>query len=241
MPASPARVDVRREGDIAILALDRSDKRNALDRALLDELLHALAALEAAPDVRAVVLTGHGSVFSAGADRSPVAGLTGDALARAFAPLAESIADGIAQVMLRLVTARKPVVAAVNGHAVGGAFILTLGCDLRVAADTALFWMPEIGMGRAIGEPSMATLVAYVGPLVAKAIVLRAQRFTATEMAARGLVDRVVPPADVPGAALEAARMLAAYDTDALATVRARANRELAAVWQQACAAHARA
>lgn len=241
MAMPPSRVEVRRDGDVAVLALNRPDKRNALDRALLDEMLHALAALEAAPDVRAVVLTGHGSAFSAGADRSPVAGLAGDALARAFAPLAEAIAGGIAQVMLRLVTTPKPVVAAVNGHAVGGALILALGCDVRVAADTALFWMPEIGMGRAIGDPSLATLVACTGPLVAKEIVLRAQRFTAAEMAARGLVNRVVAPADVTAAALDWARTLAAYDAAAMASVKARANASLAAIWQRACAVHARA
>ena len=225
-------VDVTRDAGVSVVAMNRPDKRNALSLQLLDELAQALEQEERAAEVSAVVLTGHGDVFSAGADRSPVAGLEGDALARAFAPIAVEMADGVARLMLRLLTMRKPVVGAINGHAVGGALIVALGCDLRVASRDALFWMPEIGMGRAIGEPSLQTLLACVGPLVTKDIVLSGRRFTASELAALHMVNVVVAADEVAGTALAWARALAGRDASAVATVKVRSNVELARIWQ---------
>jgi len=227
-------VEVTRDDGVATVAMNRPDKRNAMNVRMLEELTLALADLEHAADVAAVILTGRGPVFSAGADRTPVAGLAGEELARAFATVAVELAHGVAQLMFRLVSMPKPVVGAIDGHAVGGAFIATLGCDLRVASQDALFWMPELGMGRAIGAPSMATLVACVGPLVAKDIVLTGRRLPASELAALGLVSRVAPPGQVADVARTAARSLADADARAFATVKARANETLVKIWREA-------
>lgn len=227
-------VDVRCEDGIAVVAMNRPDKRNAMNLRLLEQLALALTDAQQDSRIAAVILTGHGPAFSAGADRSPVAGLTGDALARAFATFAEDLAHGVAQVMLRLVSMTKPVIGALNGHAVGGAFIVALGCDLRVVSQDALFWMPELGMGRAIGAPSMATLVACVGPLVAKDIVLTGRRLPASELAALGLVSRVEPPGEVMDVARSTARRLGNADAHAFATAKARANEGLVTIWRAA-------
>ena len=227
-------VEVTRDGAVAVVAMNRPDKRNAMSLQLLRELTLALAEVQHAPDVRAVVLTGRGAAFCAGADRSPVEGLTGEALARAFASIAVEVAHGVAQLMLRIVSMDKPVVGAINGPAVGGGLVLALGCDLRVLADDATCWMPELGMGRAIGAPSMATFVACVGPLVAKDLVLTGRRIGATEMAALHLVTTVAPAGEVMAQALAAARTLATHDAHAVATVKARANASLVAIWRSA-------
>jgi len=227
-------VSVRYDGGVAVVEMNRPDKRNAMNVVMLEELRLALEHEEASNDVSAVVLTGRGAVFSSGADRGAVEGMEGDALAQAFAPVAIQIASGVARLMLRMVTMNKPIVGAINGHAVGGALIVALGCDLRVAADHAVLWMPEIGMGRAIGAPSMATLIACAGPLVAKEIVLTSKRFTAQQMAAMQLVNRVAAGNDVVEIALELARSLAVLDGSAVATVKSRANAELAKIWAEA-------
>lgn len=229
-------VEVTRDGPVAVVAMNRPDKRNAMNLQLLQELTLALADVQHASDIRAVVLTGRGDVFCAGADRSPVAGLAGDELARAFGSIAVDVAHGVAQLMLRLVSMPKPVVGAINGPAVGGGLILALGCDLRYIADDASCWMPELGMGRAIGAPSMATFVACVGPLAAKDIVFTSRRLSATEMAALHLVNGIVRRDEVLGTALASARTLATRDADAVGTAKARANAGLMEIWQKAAA-----
>ncbi len=224
-------VHVARTGAVSVVSLARPAKRNAMNRKLLTELLQALQHAQDDPAVSVIVLTGQGTVFSAGADRAPVAGLEGEALVSAFAPLAEQMARDIAAVLLQLVSMPKFVVGAINGHAAGGALIMALCCDVRIAASEAQFWMPELGMGRAIGAPSMETLVACLGPLRAKDIVVSGQRMRANDMEKLGLVNRVLPATDVLRAAQDWADELAGQDQQALSLVKGRANRGLVDIW----------
>ena len=227
-------VQVSRAGPVATVAMHRPQKRNAMSVQLLTELRDALREQQQSDEVASVVLTGSGSVFSSGADRSAVAGLSGDALTRAFAPIALQMADLISEVVFQLVSMSKPVIAAVNGHAAGGAMIIALGCDFRVVSDEAMFWMPEIGMGRAIGEPSMETLLELVGQAVTKDIVVTGRRLPAAEMATLQLVNRIVPRDDVMAAAQEWAQSLAALDRQAMTTIKTRANAALFKIWERA-------
>ena len=227
-------VAVTRADGVSLVELNRPRKRNAMNGQLLRELTAALQQEEQAPEIGAVVLTGRGTVFSSGADLTSVAGLQGEKLARAFAPLAVQLANGVAGLMHQLLSMSKPVIAAVNGHAAGGGMMAALGCDFRVASRDALLWMPEAGMGRAIGEPSLQTLLSYVGPLVTKDIVLTSRRITAAEMATLNLVNRVAAAEEVVGSAMEWARALAALDRSTAATIKARANASLVRIWEGA-------
>lgn len=213
--------------------MHRAHKRNAMNEQLLTELRQALQQQEEDEGVEIVVLTGDGSVFCAGADRSAVAGLEGDERTAMFAPIAAHLSALIGEVVLQLVVMRKPVVAAVNGHAAGGGFMTALGCDFRIVADNAQFWMPEIELGRAISEPAMETLLALVAPAITKDIVMTGRRMAAAELSRLGLSTRIVPRDEVVSAALEFARALSARDQRALRTIKARANRRLVEIWSE--------
>lgn len=226
-------VEVTRSGRIAVVAMDRAPKRNAMNEQLLAELKKALQQEQQADEVAVLVLTGNGSVFSAGADRSAVAGLQGDECTEVFAPIAAHLSALIGEVVLQLVSGPKLVVAAVNGHAAGGGMMTALGCDFRIVAEDAVFWMPEIDLGRAISQPAMETLLTYVGPAVTKDLVITGRKLAAVEMAALGLVSRIVPRLDVRAAALEFAQSLASRDRQAVHTIKRRANEGLARIWKR--------
>lgn len=225
-------VEVSRSGRLAVVAMDRADKRNAMNEQLLVELREALRQEADAEEVSVVVLTGKGTVFSAGADRSAVAGLDAEERARVFAPVAAHLSALIGQVILQLVSMPKLVVAAVNGHAAGGGMMTALGCDFRIAADDAQFWMPEIDLGRAISEPAIEMLLAHVGPALTKDVVVTGRRIHATEMQERGLLSGVVPRHDVMRSAMNFAEALAARDQRAIAKIKGRTNRALVRLWQ---------
>lgn len=226
-------VRVSRSGPVAVVAMHRAHKRNAMNEQLLTELRQALQQQEEDDGVDVVALTGEGTVFSAGADRSAVAALEGDERTAVFAPIAAHLSALMGDVVLQLVAMRKPVVAAVNGHAAGGGFMTALGCDFRIVAEDAQFWMPEIDLGRAISDPAMETLLALVGPAMTKDIVITGRRMAAAELSSLGLSTRIVPRAEVMSAALEFARALAARDQRAVRTIKARANRRLVEIWSE--------
>jgi len=106
-----------------------------------------------------------------------------------------------------------------------------LGCDLRVTSEDALFWMPEIELGRAISEPAMETLLTYVGPAITKDIVVTGRRIEAREMARLGLVNQIVDQKDVMPVALDLANSLAKLDAEAVSKIKSRANRNLVRIW----------
>jgi enoyl-CoA hydratase/carnithine racemase len=224
-------VEVTRSGPIAIVAMDRDEKRNAMNEQLLKQLRLALEQQQESDEVSVVVLTGKGSVFCSGADRSGVAGLEGEESTRVFAPIAAYLSELIGHVILQLVSMPKLVVCAVNGHAAGGGMMTALGCDFRVTSVDALFWMPEIELGRAISEPAMETLLTYVGPALTKDIVVTGRRIDASEMDRLGLVNQIVARKDVMPVALDLANSLAKLDADAVCKIKSRANRNLVRIW----------
>jgi enoyl-CoA hydratase len=188
------RVDIADR--IATLTIDRPDVRNALDRATVAECAAALSDLQGRDDVGALVVTGGGSVFVAGADIRQMRERTRD--------------DGLQAINSSLFAALerwpKLTVAAVNGHALGGGCELALACDLRVAADHARFGQPEVGLGIIPAAGATQRLPRIIGLGRAKALVLTADPIDAATALAWGLVTEVVPADSV----LAAARRLAA-------------------------------
>jgi enoyl-CoA hydratase/carnithine racemase len=115
-------------------------------------------------------------------------------------------------------------IAAVNGHAVGGGWGLTLACDFRVAAAEAQFWIPEVDLGVPLGVASTTRFVRLVGPARAKEIILECRRYSAEEARAMGLVHRVVPTAELDKRVAELAAAMLAKPFRPLAEMKARIN-----------------
>ena len=210
-------VEYETEGSIAVVRLNRPDRLNALNRQLQDELGEAFAAAEAAPEVRVLILTGTGRAFSVGADIEEL----------------ETTAEGAArqlQASLACLSSperlRKPVIAAVNGYALGGGFELALACDIVVASDRAVFSVPEPTLGVVPGF-AMQRLPRLVGVMRAREILLTARRLSAQEAREYGLVSRVAPHEEL----MEQARGVAMGMTElaplALELLKATINRNL--------------
>jgi enoyl-CoA hydratase len=175
---------------VATVTVNRPDKMNALNAATIGELAACFYALEGDAAVRAVVLTGSGEkAFVAGADIGELGGLT--------AVQAEMLARRGQGLMDLIENLGKPVIAAVNGFALGGGCELALACTFRYAADTARLGLPETGLGLIPGYGGTQRLARLVGRGRAAEMVLRGHMVGADEALAMGLVNRVVPAADL--------------------------------------------
>ena len=201
---------------VAVVTLDRPAKRNALTVELKEALLAALEGVAADGDVRAVVLAGSGRSFCVGQDLGEhVRALEADA-ATAF----DTVVRHYNPIVRALATMPKPVVAAVNGAAVGAGLGLALACDLRVAADSATFATAFSAIGLTADSGLSASLVHSLGAARALELLLLGESFDAAQAQASGLVRAVVPAEQVLGAALELARRLAAGPTLAYAEIK---------------------
>ncbi|MBP0446163.1 enoyl-CoA hydratase/isomerase family protein [Roseomonas sp. SSH11] len=191
---------------VALLTLNRPDRLNALDNALLAGIEATLDRMELDPGIRALVITGAGRAFSAGADihafRQHMAAGPAEAVAHFLRP---------GQRMTRRVESfPKPVIAAVNGLAFGGGCELVEAAHLALAADTALFSKAEVAIGIIPTFGGTQRLPRNVGRKAATELILTGRRFDAQEAARLGLVNRVVPAASLLEEALDLARELAA-------------------------------
>jgi len=189
-------------GAVRVLTVNRPDKLNALDRATL-EALHA--AFDAAADdgtVRAVVLTGSGAkAFVAGADIAEMAALSA-VEARDFSLLGQRL-------MRRMERMPKPVLAMVNGFALGGGLELAMCCHLRIAADTAKLGLPEVGLGLLPGFGGTQRLLRLVGRAAALELTLTGAPVDAARALGLGLVNRVAPAAELESETMALATKLA--------------------------------
>ena len=177
---------------VTMIRLNRPEALNALNSQLLGELCAALDAAEADEAVRCVVLTGSDRAFAAGADIKEMSTKT-------YAEMFKQ--DFFGASARRIEQFRKPIVAAVAGYALGGGCELALACDLRIAAETAKLGQPEILLGIIPGAGGTQRLTRLVGPAKAKELIFSGRFIKADEALAIGLVDRVVPDAEVYAAA----------------------------------------
>ena len=217
-------VSLHRDGPIATVTLDRPDKRNALSDAMLTELAEAFASLRDDAATRVVVVTGSPPVFSAGADAPLRSGLSAEERRRAFLATKSQFRRLFERANTLLEGLEQTTVAAINGHAVGGGWGLTLACDFRWAAAEAQLWIPEVDLGVPLGVASTTRFVRLVGPARAKEIIMECRRYTAGEAQALGLVHRVVPGARLMDDVRAQAATLAAKPFRPLAEVKARIN-----------------
>lgn len=189
---------VERLGAVERWTILGAARRNSLTMALLEELLHLQGRAAADRDLRVVVVTGEGEkAFSAGADLKERARMDEGAVA-GFHRAIRAAFDGFEALP-------QPVIAAVNGVALGGGLELALACDLRIAAEAAELGLPEVGLGIIPGAGGTQRLPRAIGAARAKELILTARRVSAAEAQAIGLVGRVVPAAGLADAALELA------------------------------------
>jgi enoyl-CoA hydratase/carnithine racemase len=213
---------LERSAGIATVTLNRPERRNAMSDALLEELIAALETLRDDAATRAVLLTGAPPVFSAGADAGLRARMSEAERRRAFLSTRSRFSRLFPRALGLLEGLEQPTIAVVNGHAVGGGWVLALGCDFRFAAAEAQFWIPEVDLGIPLHAAFTTRFVRLIGPARAKEIIMDGCRHTAAGTLVLGLVHRVEPGAVLQAAAREYARALARKPAGALAVTKAR-------------------
>jgi enoyl-CoA hydratase len=191
-------IDLEVSDRIAVLTVNRPDKLNALSSAMIVELGEKLGSLESRDDVGAIILTGAGRAFVAGADIAELATLS--------AVEAHALADRGQRVFRMFETSAKPTIAAVNGFALGAGCELAMSCHMRFASDTAKFGQPEVKLGLGPGYGGTQRLPRLVGRGRALELLLTGAVIDAGEAHRIGLVNRVTPAADL----LSACRTVAA-------------------------------
>jgi enoyl-CoA hydratase len=193
---------LERDGAVAIVTINRPKVLNALNSETIDELRRAILELEADDGIRATVLTGAGEkAFVAGADINELAVQT-PVTGREHALAGQQVFDLVENM-------GKPVIAAINGFALGGGCELAMACTLRLAADTAKLGQPEIALGLLPGYAGTQRLPRLVGKGKAMEMMLTGAQITAEEAQRIGLVNRVVPAPDLMNAAKALAAQLA--------------------------------
>jgi enoyl-CoA hydratase len=192
-------IRVETDPPIAVVTLDRPKVLNALSPALVEEVTTALGQLDQDASIRAVVLTGGPKVFAAGADIGDMAERT---------PIEQLQRDQTGR-WLKLTSFTKPLIAAVNGYALGGGCEMALICDLIIAGDSARFGQPEINLGIIAGAGGTQRWTRTAGKYIAMEVNLTGRPITAWRAYQLGLVNRVVPAEVTIEVAKQVARQIA--------------------------------
>ncbi len=188
-----------KEGNIGIVTLNRPNVLNALSGDVYDELFHQFQEIEDDPEVRVVIITGAGDkAFGAGADIAAMQ-------PQNSIQIRKSIVDKSRMASDRIHTLSKPVIAAINGFALGGGLELAMSCDLRIAVETAKFGQPEINLAVIPGAGGTQRLPRLIGICKAKELIYTGDMIDANTALALGLINKVVPVASL----MEEARKLA--------------------------------
>ena len=206
------------DGGIATLTLNRPEKRNAMNTAVLDGLRRHFDALEDNRDVRVVVVRGAGTAFCSGMDL--------DEMSRKQREAADP-ETGVTAVLQRVERSRHPTIALIHGDAFAGGCELALHCDLRVAADAVRFAMPLARLGIIVPFPLGQKLVEIVGPSWAREILLTGRPIDAHRALGMGMVHRVVPAAEVEAVTYDMARTIADNAPRSLAGMKAMIGRAI--------------
>lgn len=191
-----------RDGRVATVTFDRPDQLNAMNRRMMDEITATFEALSDDPAIGAIVVTGAGKAFMAGADIKEYAAQT--------EPEFDAFQAAGERMYLSLERNRKPVIAAVNGFALGGGFEMVLVCDIVIASDRAKFGLPEIKLGLVPGGGGTQRSVRKLGRNRAQYLLLTGGIFPATDFLACGFVQEITTPEALLPRAQELAAAIAA-------------------------------
>jgi enoyl-CoA hydratase len=208
----PDFISTSRDGHVAVIRMQRPEKQNAVNREVAALLADALETAERDPDVHCAILVGSGTAFSAGADMTEA--VTGiDSSGRS---------DGMATTIMRVAKFPKPILGCINGAAYGGGALLAITCDIRIASDTAAFRFPGAVYGLVVGGSQLPRIV---GTPKAKELLYTGRVVAADEALRIGLVNNVVPVAEVEGATMAMAQQIAANSLEALVATKRTVDR----------------
>lgn len=200
MSTGNEHIKVEKKKEIGIIALNRPEARNALNRKMIQELGDALTELENAPQIRVIIIAGNKD-FCAGADIKEMNAIKPEEI-EAFCRWGHKVFD-------KLEGMGKPVIAAITGFALGGGCELALACDIRIAGESAKFGQPEVNLGLIPGFGGTQRLSRLVGIGKAKEIILTGEIINAKEAASIGLVNRVEKDEELLAKAEEIAQIIA--------------------------------
>ncbi len=210
-------IQYKKDGNIAILTISRPKQLNALNRETLEELIAVLKENEQDSELGCLILTGEGDkAFVAGADISEMADMD-ESQARSYAEL------GL-EVMGLVESMHCPVIAAVNGYALGGGCELALSCDIILAAENAVFALPEVTLGIIPGWGGTQKLVRRIGPGKAKHMIFTGTRVKAAEAVQTGLAEKACEAGKLMDDARELAVKIASLPKGAIASAKAAAD-----------------
>jgi enoyl-CoA hydratase len=206
---------VETKGRVGVVRLNRPDALNALNGALMTELTAAVDAFEADAGIGCILLTGSDKAFAAGADIKEMATKS----------YMEAFMGNFAATWDPPARARKPIIAAVAGFALGGGCELAMHCDIIIAADNARFGQPEIKLGVIPGMGGTQRLVRAVGKAKAMEMILTGRMMDAAEAERAGLVARVVPLAELMNEAMKTAETIASLSLPSVMVAKEAVNR----------------
>jgi enoyl-CoA hydratase/carnithine racemase len=216
---------LEKHGTVALLTYDRPEKRNPINEISIRELEANLVRIRDDEAFRALLITGSGPAFCAGADISHLKGVTDQAeRQKRFAAVPDNRRRLLRRTFDMLADYPLPTVAAINGFAVGGGWFLALACDLRIAVENAEFWMPEVDLGSPGPRNPEQRLAAEAGPARAREIIFTCRHFKAPELYQWGLVNRVVRKEELMPVATELAQALAAKKPGVILQAKANIN-----------------
>lgn len=208
--SSYANIVSEARGSVGIITLNRPKQLNSLTPALVAEVAQCAAEFDADPAIGAIVLTGEGKAFAAGADIKTMQDKTYMEMykTRLFGEFDDILA------------VRKPIIAAVNGFALGGGCELAMSCDFILAADSAVFGQPEIKLGTIPGLGGTQRFTRAIGKARAMELTLTGDMMSAEEACSRGLVARVLPAAELVEDAIKTASKIASYSQPVVAMAK---------------------
>jgi enoyl-CoA hydratase len=206
-------VGFERRGRVAVLTLDRPDALNALSTEMLDAIEEHLDAIEREPELRAVIVTGAGDrAFTAGADINHMRQAT-PLEAREYAKRGHAVTN-------RIEAFPRPVIAAVNGYALGGGCELALACDIRLASEKARFGLPEVTLGILPGWGGTQRMARATSPGFAKELIFTGRYVDAQEALSAGLANHVYPHEELMQRAMELAEKIATMPPGQIASAK---------------------
>ncbi|GAA6156147.1 enoyl-CoA hydratase [Pyruvatibacter sp. HU-CL02332] len=208
-------IKTEKRGAVALITLNRPDALNALNSQLVDELIDAVQGFDGDDAIGCMVITGSEKAFAAGADIKEMQPKT----------YMDVYKEDLFEKANRIAEARKPVVAAVSGYALGGGCELAMLCDFILASDTAKFGQPEISLGVMPGIGGSQRLTRFVGKSKSMEMCLTGRMMDAEEAERAGLVSRVVPAADLVEEAVKTAEKIAGMSRPVTALTKEAVNR----------------
>ncbi len=205
-----------RSGRIALITINRPEALNALNNQVLSELEALIQAIAADKEIYGVIITGTGRAFAAGADIAQMKDYRGEE-ARAYAGYAQKVFNSIEDL-------EKPVIAAVNGYALGGGCELSLSCDIRIASEKAVFGQPEVDLGVVPCFGGTQRLTRLIGTGLAKELIYTGRKVKADEALRMGIVNKVVSTDDLASEAMQMMQVIVGKAPKAVAYAKRAIN-----------------